>query len=234
MRLPDELTFAPIRREVSYSPADLARSVAAGLPDGSMSPDSKDPEAFKIAFSGVKGPGAFLLRVERPVLSMAAPRDVRLAQTANPGYVYDPHIKFRPNFSAPFPVPVAYAEEIILRTMRALVMFAKRDTPPARIDDRPCRTDDLRLLLTHEYDATTYAVGGPVRRRLIELLGSSVPFDPWVRNFVLALEDQVKRNAQVNAVPATLRPAKVTYTEDARIDFLNKISTIADLLQHGN
>jgi hypothetical protein len=233
LRLPDELTFVPVRRDVAYSSSDLARSVAAALPSGTMAPDSRDTEAFHIDFLGLKGPGNFLLRVERPVLAMAAPLDVHLAAAAHPGYLYDPRMKFSPNFSTPFPVPVAYAEEIILRTMRALIMFAKRDTPPARIDDRPCRADDLRLLLRYEYEATLYAVGFPVRARLMELLGTSVPFDPWIRNFVLALEDQVRRTCQTDAVPPTLRPSGAGYDEDERLDFLHKISVLADVLQHG-
>jgi len=236
LRLPDELTFAPIRREVAVAPGALASSVAAALPGGTVEPEAKDAECYRVSYTGTKGPGSFLLRVEKPVLSMPPVANLAGAASIGAGYVYDPRLLFRPNFSAGFPVPVAFVEEIILRTLRALVMWSRRDGSPARIDDRVCRTDDLRLLLSQEYDDTIFAIAGPVHDRLKELIAAVRPpvaFEPWIRNFVLALEDQVKRSCQIDAVPATLRPSVISYSEGDRLIFLDRLEVLLNSLQDG-
>jgi hypothetical protein len=236
LRLPDELTFAPVRRAVALSPADLAAQISGSLPGGASAPEPTDAECHRVSYTGTKGPGNFLLRVERPVLSMPPGADLTGAASIQAGYLYDPRLLFRPNFSAGFPVPVAHVEEIILRTLRALVMWAKRDKPPARFDDRVCRTDDLRLMLGREYDDTVRAVAGPVRNRLRELIASQnppVPFEAWIHNFILALSDQVKRTCQTDAVPATLRPTSAPYSEAERLLFLERFDVLLDALRDG-
>jgi hypothetical protein len=236
LRLPDELTFAPVRRDVALSPADLAAVVASALPGGSAQHEQVDAECHRVSYTGTKGPGNFLLRVEKPVLSMSPGADLTGAASIRAGYVYDPRLLFRSNFSAGFPVPVAHVEEIILRTLRGLVMWARRERPPLRIDDRVCRTDDLRLMLGREYSDTIRAVGGPVRDRLRELIASQNPpvaYDAWIHNFILALADQVKRTCQVDAVPLTLRPTAAPYSEDDRLVFLERLDVLLDALRDG-
>ena len=236
LRLPDELTFAPVRRDVALSPADLAFRIAEALPGGTSAPETSDAECHRVSYTGTKGPGRFLLRVEKPVLSMLPSADLAGAESIQAGYLYDPRLLFRPNFSAGFPVPVAHVEEIIMRTLRALVMWSKRDRPPARVDDRVCRTDDLRLMLGREFDDTIRAVAGPVRNRLRELIASQnppVPFEAWIHNFILALSDQVQRTCQTDAVPATLRPTTAPYSEADRLVFLERLDVLLNALRDG-
>ena len=168
------------------------------------------------------------------MLVIAAPPASAWAKMAGAGWLYDPRLCFRPNFSATFPVPTAYVEEILLRTMRSLVMWVNSSRPPVHLDDRVHRTDDLRLLLSYEPDETISAARHAVRSRLVELVSTQqVPIDEYLYKFTLAISDQVKKTAQTNAVPSSFRPSHVSYTDADRSVFIARMGLLLDALREG-
>jgi len=238
-RVPDELTLSPIRKDsLPLSPDDFARTLARMLSEGVAEAlgAEQDPECYKLKFKGVLGPNEFLLRLEstRLVLSMEPPTPARSAAIARPGYVYDPRLCFKPNFSAPFALPVALAEEIILRELRVLVLLANYPQSKPKIphlDDRAFRTDDLRFLATHEYNGIAEALVGPIRRRLSE--ARSVDFKVWMAGFVSSLTKQIQRHSLPAAIPAAARPTVLRYDEEGQTDFLNRMAALLTMLERG-
>ena len=238
-RVPDELTLSPIRKDnLPLSPDDLAKVLAHLLPEGvaeALGAD-QDPECYKVKFKGVLGPNEFLLRLEstRLVLSMPPPTPARSAAIARPGYVYDARLRFKPNFSQPFALPVALAEEIILRELRVLQLLAdypqRKPTHP-HLDDRAFRTDDLRFLATQEYNGIAEALAGPIRQRLSE--ARSTDFKIWMAGFVSSLTKQIQRHSLPAAIPAEVRPTVLHYDEEGQVDFLNRMAALLTLLEHG-
>jgi hypothetical protein len=217
LRIPDELTLAPSGNPDRAEPGLLANLLAACLPEGRVETDPADSECWQVSYDGMRGPGILTVRFERAPLSIPAPPSIRDAHFIGAGWLYDQRLHFRSRVAAPFAVPVAFAEEVVLRELRALALWS-RPTKPARIDDRVARVDDLRLLTTYEYEDFRTALIGPVRDRLAALVSDR--FEEWIKAFAAVLDDQVKRHASPSALPAGLRPAIPAYGETERAAFI--------------
>lgn len=217
LRIPDELSFALSGAPDPADPAALASLLAASLPEGSGQADPDDAECWQLTYKGVGGQGALRLRFERAPLSISGPPSVRDAANIGVGWLYDPRLHFRSRVAAPLALPVALAEELILRELRTLALWA-RPTSPTRIDDRAARVDDLRLLITYEYEDFRTALLGPVRDRLAALV--EVRFEEWIKTFAAVLDDQVKHHAEPDALPAGLRPTAPAYGQLEQASFI--------------
>jgi hypothetical protein len=226
IRIPDELTLVPVRRDRLVSPAVLAARLAETLREGSATLDSVDPEAWHIGFRNSRTPNEVILRFERSPLAMDPPSGTIGASHRARGYLWDERIRFRSRLGTPFPVPVAYAEEIILRDLRALALWARRDVRPPRIDDRAARVDDLRLLSVYDYEALRDAMLGSIRQRLGELVPERFP--DWCRSFVTVIDEQIKRHAAVSALPAGARSTRDRYDVTAAAEFSRRMGGLLD------
>ena len=226
IRVPDELTLVPVRRDRLVAPEVLAASLAATLPEGSASLDPIDAEAWHIGFRNSRLPSEIILRFEHSPLAMDPPTGTSGATHRARGYLWDDRIRFRSRLGTPFPVPVAYAEEIILRDLRALALWARRDVRPPRIDDRAARVDDLRLLSIYDYEALRDAMLGSIRQRLGELVPARFP--DWCRSFVTVIDEQVKRHAAVSALAAGSRSTRDHYDADASAAFSRRMGGLLD------
>lgn len=217
LRIPDELTLAPSGGPDPAPAEALANLLAGSLPGGRAEADPADSECWQLTYAGIRGPGVLRVRFERAPLSIPAPPSVRDAHFLGDGWLYDQRLRFRSRVAAPFPLPVAFVEEIILRELRALALWG-RPIEPARIDDRVARVDDLRLLVTYEPEDFRAALVGPVRDRLAALVPDRFP--EWIRAFASIIDDQVKRHAAPAALPVGLRPALPAYGESEQAAFV--------------
>lgn len=223
LRIPDELTFAPSGAPEAAEPGPLASLLAASLPDGSAQADPADTECWQVSYKGVRGPGELTLRFERAPLSIPAPPSVRDAHNLGAGWLYDPRLHFRSRVAAPLALPVAFAEELILRELRALALWS-RPTRPERLDDRAYRVDDLRLLMSYQYEDFRTALLGPVRERLNALVQDR--FAEWIKAFAAVLDDQAKHHADPDALPPGLRPAAPVYGQAEQALFITSFERL--------
>ena len=199
-RIADELCVAPTPEAAGNRrpPDQIASFTAAALPGARVERVEGDPEAYTVHFAGTVGPVAMRLRVETAPLTFAPPRDARIATTAKEGYFQDVKMAWHGRVSKPIEFPTAYAEEILLRMITAIVSNKR--------PDKAARVDDLRIAFTSRPDDMIESFAGPVRDALINHLGASRP-DSSERLGRLGgvLRSQVATYMRSDALPSYLR-----------------------------
>ena len=115
LRVPDALTFAPIAGREVMPPETLAALLATALPDG-RAEAAEEGGLWSIHYLGANGLTDLPLRLELAPLAFEAPGITHGAERAEVGYLYDRRMAYLPRVAqTPVAVPVAYAEELLLR-----------------------------------------------------------------------------------------------------------------------
>lgn len=213
LRIPDALVFAPIVSREAMVAEQLATLLATALPKGAVL-EGAEPGAWTISYVGSNGPAILSLVLERAPLAFEPPGPARGAEQATVGYIYDRRLPYLPRVAqTPVAVPVAYAEELILRLLGALAAPGKRTDIAARVDD-------LRLLLALEASDTRDALAGPVREALVTGLRQRGQDAAAIKGRLdaigSAVASTVMRWSDPEALPAGLRPVGSYRPEDRR------------------
>ena len=217
LRAPHELCLAPISAEV-FDRDRLALLIAEALPGGRLSAEPTDPERFRIDFDGTSGPAELALRLERrPYNQGRGIADLPVGVTVEePGYFADARMPYYSGVStsalgstAGLLMPVAYAEEIILRILSVLAVWP-RDlrTPAGRVDDRAALADDIRLLSAVEFTALRRTIDGPVKAAI------SRKGEQTRRSIAATIAEQLRSNSSPHLLPGHLRSIQFPYGDE--------------------
>lgn len=231
LRIPEALVLAPIASRDALAPAKLAALLATALPNGGAVA-SPEPGSWNISYLGNSGSAILPLVLERAPLSFEVPESASGAERAEVGYLYDRRMPYLPRVAqTPVAVPVAYAEELILRLLGALA-GATANRP-----DVGARVDDLRLLLALEASDTRDALAGPVHAALVSGLRQRGQGADAIKARLdaigAALVTTVTRWSDPDALPAGLRPTG-SYGPEERRAFEAALDAATGALSRGS
>lgn len=229
LRVPDELSFSPLSEQPERPAEEMASLVAEAL-GGSAVPEPETLGHWQVAYAAPTGHALLPLRLERAVLKFLPPLEARSAQHALAGYLYDPRLPYWPRVSrSPITVPVAYAEEILLRDCIALLSGNR--------DDLAARADDLRLTTIYEGPDLRQALSGPIRSAFLAGLQtrgslSQEQLQSQLRTIAGNLARALERYDDPSALPRHLRPARAVYDTEAKhrfeADFLHLTQALVE------
>lgn len=229
MRAPHELCLAPVGAD-ALAPDALAELIATALPSGQVRREDRDPERYIIDFAGTTGTMTLPLRLERrPYTQGRNIADMpHVAELEEPGFVADARLPYYTGVSvtplgsqAGLLLPVAYAEEIILRSLSALAVWPRdMRATPERVDDRAALTDDVRLLSVAEFTALRRTIEGPVK----DAIGRKG--DVMRRSIAGAIAEQLRNNSAPHLLPDHLRSANFPYTDEKQRLFLQAVDEL--------
>lgn len=231
LRVPDELTLAPLSEQPNLSAQKLAALIASALPNGQIESHPDSPECYLINYRGVLGPARLPLRLERTPLRMEPPLEAKSASIAERGYLFDERLPYLPRIAqSAIPVPVAYVEELLLRTIIA-ILSPKRDDTAARVDD-------LRLAVLIEYSDSRRAMAGPIRDALLTgMIAKDVTSAKDLRLSLSALVTKFRQIVEsydvASALPAHLRPTDEIYDSTSRMFFERRLDELCSDLMRG-
>lgn len=204
LRVPDEVTLIPISDASPHTPDRVAGLAAGALPGGSASP-GEETGTWTLAFDGPDGRASLRLRIETVPVMIPLPHDTLSAAATGPGWLADDRLPYRSHMGAPIVLPVAAAEELLLRTVRALALAGRTDGT-ARLHDLAERSDDFRIILALYPDATPSVMRGAVRERLTDLLRNPAGFERWIAGFVAAVGSGIASASRPETFVSQMRP----------------------------
>jgi hypothetical protein len=218
-RVPDELTFAPVRTPGRRLPSDgLLAAAAASLPGGSATTVDALGRAT-VSYRGLLSRVEIPLRIEGELV-FEPDRVVRArADECGTGFIRDATLPYRGPSGETVVVRTALMEELLARTLLALL--------DKRRSDSAARTDDLRVVFSTYGRSARDVFAGPIRTAFLAQMAQAPNPEAGLSKLADKMHSMVSNSASDGSIDPSLRSIGATGDwsafEDAFIDALNAL-----------